>query len=162
MTPADVEALLRAALERAIAKMRERHWITKMPTNVVADLLHSAVPELARAVAEAWEREQAQLTPPIFAGAMMVLKEESERQHDRADAAEARVKELERSIIGHFQREHLEGDGPDIDRWKARLRVLTVVCEAVATDKGCAHAEDARAALAAGKRSQGNADKSQL
>ena len=37
---------------------------------------------------------------------------------------EARVKEVEASMVSHFQREHLEGDGPEIDRWKARVREL--------------------------------------
>lgn len=32
--------------------------------------------------------------------------------------AERRVQELEASIADHFQRDHLEGDGPEIDRWR--------------------------------------------
>ena len=40
---------------------------------------------------------------------------------------EARVKEVEASMVSHFQREHLEGDGPEIDRWKARVREVETV-----------------------------------
>jgi len=35
-----------------------------------------------------------------------------------------KVKELEVSMILHFQKEHLEGDGPEIDRWKRRVKEL--------------------------------------
>jgi hypothetical protein len=55
--------------------------------------------------------------PPELVGAMRQLLEAYDR-------LEARVKELEASMVGHFQREHLEGDGPEIDRWKCKVDQL--------------------------------------
>jgi hypothetical protein len=46
----------------------------------------------------------------------------AKRLGDKLEAAQARVKELEVSCISHFQRDHLEGDGPEIDRWKRKLK----------------------------------------
>lgn len=43
----------------------------------------------------------------------------------RLDAAEAEVVRLKRSMTDHFDRDHLAGDGPEIDRWKARVAALT-------------------------------------
>lgn len=40
---------------------------------------------------------------------------------DALAQALARVQEVELSCISHFQRDHLEGDGPEIDRWKRKL-----------------------------------------
>jgi hypothetical protein len=39
-------------------------------------------------------------------------------------ALRARVRTLEDSMVRHFQEEHLAGDGPEIDRWKLRVRTL--------------------------------------
>ena len=33
-----------------------------------------------------------------------------------------RVGELEQSMVKHFQRDHLSGDGPEIDRWKLTIK----------------------------------------
>lgn len=35
-----------------------------------------------------------------------------------------RIKDLETSIIKHFHEEHLAGDGPEIDRWKRKVKEL--------------------------------------
>ncbi len=43
---------------------------------------------------------------------------------DLYQRTEARLKALEDSMIRHFQEEHLAGDGPEIDRWKARLKAV--------------------------------------
>jgi hypothetical protein len=42
----------------------------------------------------------------------------------RAEAARLaeRVKELQQSMVRHFSEEHLEGDGPESERWKAKTR----------------------------------------
>lgn len=39
---------------------------------------------------------------------------------EREAELRAEVERLKASMIGHFQREHLEGDGPEIDRWRLR------------------------------------------
>lgn len=39
-------------------------------------------------------------------------------------AALARIEELEASMTRHFSEEHLAGDGPEIDRWKAKYQEL--------------------------------------
>ena len=44
---------------------------------------------------------------------------------DTTKKVEDRLAEVNKSIIQYFQEEHLEGDGPEIDRWKARLAVVT-------------------------------------
>jgi hypothetical protein len=36
----------------------------------------------------------------------------------------AEVERLKASMVEHFQREHLEGDGPEIDRWKREVERL--------------------------------------
>lgn len=43
---------------------------------------------------------------------------------ERAERAEARVAEMEQSMLGHFQREHLAGDGQEIDRWKRQKATM--------------------------------------
>jgi hypothetical protein len=40
----------------------------------------------------------------------------------RLQADAERIRELEASCLSHFQREHLEGDGPEIDRWRLRAK----------------------------------------
>jgi hypothetical protein len=42
-------------------------------------------------------------------------------------ASEARAEALQKSMAEHFQRDHLSGDGPEIDRWKARAAKLAAV-----------------------------------
>lgn len=100
----EIEALVRA-------------WITSCDLGNV--LLSRDVDALVLVLHSAWEREHKQ-----FIDAREIQISQAVQLGEalrRADAAEARVKELEQSMIGHFQREHLEGDGPEIDRWKARL-----------------------------------------
>lgn len=49
-------------------------------------------------------------------------KEAAEQERD---ALRARVAQLEASMVSHFQRQHLDGDGPEIDRWRARVAELS-------------------------------------
>lgn len=49
------------------------------------------------------------------------LEAEVERLKSELAAAKARITELKQSMASHFQREHIEGDGPEIDRFRARL-----------------------------------------
>ncbi len=42
-------------------------------------------------------------------------------ESDSVVILKAEVKKLQDSMIRHFQREHLEGEGPEIDRWKRKL-----------------------------------------
>lgn len=44
---------------------------------------------------------------------------------DKKLALQEKIEELETSMILHFQKEHLEGDGPEIDRWKRMVKQLT-------------------------------------
>ena len=60
-------------------------------------------------------------------GYEMVDADNATREIERL---EARVKEVEASMVSHFQREHLEGDGPEIDRWKAQVRDIEEVLAA--------------------------------
>ncbi len=45
-------------------------------------------------------------------------------QTNLAREAEPRTMKLETSMIKHFQDEHLAGDGPEIDRWKKKVKDL--------------------------------------
>src|SRR4051812_2094316 len=62
----------------------------------------------------------------------------------------ARVRQLEESIAGHYHRDHLAGDGPEIDKWKARVRELEAYeklakqCGQWEASNACAEAEKAR------------------
>ncbi len=44
-------------------------------------------------------------------------------------ALRARVVELKVSMVRHFTEEHLAGDGPEIDRWKAKARTAEATAE---------------------------------
>lgn len=41
--------------------------------------------------------------------------------HQRIHEQAQRIIDLENSMKGHFQRDHLEGDGPEIDQWKRKM-----------------------------------------
>jgi hypothetical protein len=56
------------------------------------------------------------------------LREENERlqaeaghKHEWALRLQKENERLRASMVDHFQKEHIEGDGPEIDRWKARI-----------------------------------------
>ena len=51
---------------------------------------------------------------------------------DGREQLQQRITELEASMIRHFQEEHLEGDGPEIDRWKRVLRTSVMLGESLA------------------------------
>ena len=51
----------------------------------------------------------------------------------RLEAAESKVKELQDSMVSHFQRQHLEGDGPEIDRWRFKLKAAEAEVEQLKT-----------------------------
>lgn len=53
-----------------------------------------------------------------------VLRDRAEAAERERDEAKARVSEVELSCLAHFQRDHLEGDGPEIDRWRWKVAVL--------------------------------------
>jgi len=40
--------------------------------------------------------------------------------NEHIEKLEATVKQIQDSMLKHFQEEHLEGDGPEINRWKWR------------------------------------------
>lgn len=52
-----------------------------------------------------------------------VIAKEKEAERD---ALRAEVERLKVSMVNHFQREHLEGDGPEIDRWKRKVKRFQV------------------------------------
>lgn len=53
-----------------------------------------------------------------------VAKEIASFLDSRERALKERVSQLEASMVSHFQREHLEGDGPEIDRWRLQTAAL--------------------------------------
>jgi predicted RNase H-like nuclease (RuvC/YqgF family) len=65
--------------------------------------------------AEAAEAEVARLQ------AEMIFDEENETRI--VTALEAEVERLKLSVLAHFNEEHLAGDGPEIDRWKAEVKL---------------------------------------
>ena len=52
------------------------------------------------------------------------VERERDEAREKLAKAESHVKEVEQSCLSHFLREHLEGDGPEIDRWRARGKAL--------------------------------------
>jgi len=52
------------------------------------------------------------------------IEKRAEQAEAECDALKQRVSALESSMVRHFQEEHLAGDGPEIDRWKARVAEL--------------------------------------
>lgn len=53
--------------------------------------------------------------------AEMIFDEENETRI--VTALEAEVERLKLSMLAHFNEEHLAGDGPEIDRWKAEVKL---------------------------------------
>lgn len=69
-----------------------------------------------------------------------------EMERDARRIAEARVKELESSMASRFQREHLKGDGPEIDRWRRRVISAEYVSRTESLQKQVARLESVLAA----------------
>ena len=61
---------------------------------------------------------------PGVGDAIARLQRERDEARERLAKAEARVREVEQSRLSHFQREHIEGDGLEIDRWRAKGKAL--------------------------------------
>lgn len=55
----------------------------------------------------------------LWHGAYVVALAESRRSLERVEA----------SMVRHFQEEHIAGDGPEIDRWKARLAIIAQLAD---------------------------------
>ncbi len=64
--------------------------------------------EALKLLAECQRRIEAQATE---------IKRDNKEIQEQAD----RIEELERSMVKHFNEEHLAGDGPEIQRWKNKL-----------------------------------------
>ena len=74
---------------------------------------------------EDWEHQCQQFNHLLGASG---LCRDCARAYAAQEVAEAQreVARLQKSMVNHFQTEHLEGDGPEIDRWKARCARLEV------------------------------------
>ncbi len=59
--------------------------------------------------------------------AIRALLEENERLRKLDWSLKQENERLRVSLVEHFQREHIEGDGPEIDRWKARIDAALVL-----------------------------------
>lgn len=117
-----------AAVSRRASVERERDTLhsdlSHAKDNIV--LLTDEVERLRRADLHCEE-----LRAALSEQAAAATKAEAERDEARRerDALRAEVARLKTSMAEHFQRDHLAGDGPEIDRWKARVRELEAQIE---------------------------------
>jgi hypothetical protein len=142
----DCEVIL-SALEQA----REQDgWLVKELQGVIERGLHVKCSHCASKQAEI-ER----LTKKCDDLARLMNESAAAAKDAEADAERlaARIKQLEESAVRHFQEEHLAGDGPEIDRWKRRVkhltRIVTEVGEAALAFRESNREDDRRRMLAA-------------
>jgi len=100
---------------------RRRHEVRAVLAAVRAEVevMHGEIESLKELVARRPAMDKSTLYENVAHAITMAGK-----NGDRAIAAEREIGRLKTSMAEHFQRDHLAGDGPEIDRWRTRVKVL--------------------------------------
>lgn len=85
----------------------------------IAEMLYQNM--LGLGVGPAFPVSIAEMIEPFVRSAQDEARREAEKERDEW---KARVEAVNGSMLAHFQRDHIEGDGPEIDRWKRKVAAL--------------------------------------